>query len=374
MRFIYFLILIFVLSACQQQKINKEPISKTTHSLQIKYAQWFKIEYLKDYKKISVLNPWTKYIYWEYYLYKEKIESENKDKFSILSTPQNSTVLSGTQIGMFDKLNIIKKITAVANAKYIYNPYIRKQVKDGKIIELGDASTLNVEKTYLNHSDIIFATAWDKIDPKFKKLLAQNKTIAFVMDWQEQSPLARAEWIKFVAAFYNLEIQANTLFDSIENHYLSLKIIAQKSITQPTVFHGTPMSGTWYIAGGRSFAAQFYKDANANYLWENDSSTGSRPLSFEAVFQKAKKANFWFNTSRLSTRADLYNSDQRYALFESYKTKSIYTNGETIKAPSPSSFWELGTVNPDQVLEDIIAIIHPELLPKHKLQFYRQLE
>ncbi len=373
MKFIYLLILIFIFSSCQQKNPKEDKNLKISHSLQIKYARWFKVDYLKDYKRITVINPWTKDIYWEYHLYKSKIESKNTDKLSIISSPTNSAVLSGTQIAMFDKLKIIDKISAVANAKYIYNPNIRTQVQNGKIEELGDASTLNIEKAYLNNSDIIFATAWDKIDPKFEKLLAQNKSIAFVMDWQEQSPLARAEWIKFVAVFYNLEGQASSIFDSIENNYLSLSKLAHTSSNKPTVFHGTPMSGTWYIAGGKSFPAQFYKDANADYLWKNDSTTGSLPLSFEAVFNKAKSADFWFNTSGFSTRSDFYNSDQRYALFNSYKNNSIYSNGEAINAKIPSPFWELGTVNPDLVLKDIISIIHPQLLPNHKLMFYRKL-
>ena len=363
-----------LLSSCE----NKQPAQTTnkkvvTNSLELKYAKWFKVEYLKDYKRISVFNPWNKSIYWEYHIFNKKQETKNTLNLSELNAPEKSIVLSSTQIAMFDKLTIIDKITSVANVKYISNTKIRQKVKQGKVRELGDASTLNVEKTYLEQADVIFATAWDKIDPKFEKLIEQNIPIAFVMDWQEESPLARAEWIKFVAAFYNLEDEAQIIFDSIEYRYTSLIKLANNTKEKPSVLHGTPMSGTWYIAGGNSFAAKFYKNAGANYLWKDDSTTGSIPLSFEAVFKKAEKADFWFNSSSSSNTSDLLDSDERYALLESFRNKNIFSNGAKIDAKFSSKFWEEGIVNPDQVLKDIISIIHPKLLPEHELRFYRQL-
>ena len=292
----------------------------------------------------------------------------------IKSWVDKTYVLSATQIGMLDRLGLNQKIKGIANVQYVYNPQIRQGVRENKIQELGEDATLNTEKIVRSRPDIIFVTGWDKMNPNYKKLIEQQIPVAFVMDWQEESPLARAEWIKFVAAFYGLDQQANQIFDSIEHHYNRLINLAKTTSGKPTVMHGTPMSGTWYIAGGKSYAAHFYKDANASYLWSNDNSTGSLPLNFEAVFKKASQADFWFNSSSYTNLKELGQADQRYLLFKSFKQKQIYSNGTALNSKSPNSFWEEGTINPDLVLKDIISIIHPEVLPNYHLKYYRLLD
>jgi iron complex transport system substrate-binding protein len=39
-----------------------------------------------------------------------------------------------------------------------------------------------------------------------------------------------------------------------------------------------------------------------------------------------------------------------------------------------NDYLESGVVNPDRLLEDLIAIFHPELLPDHGLFYFRHLE
>ena len=372
--FIYIALIIALTSSCQQSSTKTKKQDLPQQSLTLKYAKWFKIKYYDNYKEIIVLNPWTKEVYWKYHLYKKKLITDSQGNFSILTYPHKAAVLSGTQIGMFNKLSILKEITSIANVNYIYNSSIRASVKNGEINEWGDGATLNTEKAYLSQVDIVFSTAWDKIDPQLLKLINMGIPVAFVMDWQEDSPLARAEWIKFVAVFYDMEEQADSIFNKIEQQYLSLKEISIKSPNRPSVFHGTLMSGTWYIAGGKSFMAQFYADANANYLWENDSTTGSLPLNFEAVFEKAKDADYWINSSSFSSCNDFLAEDNRYTFFKAFKDCNIYSNGVISNSKYPSNFWEEGSINPDKVLKDIISILHPQLFPKHRLQYFRDIK
>ncbi len=373
--FFFTILIVLVFFSCKSDR--NPPIKEfkqDLNTLPLKYAKWFDVKYLNNYKKITVINPWTKEIYWEYHLYKENIKYNAKNLLSELSSPTKSIVLSVTQIGMFNKLSILDQVVSVSNVNYIYNPTIRTAVKQGEINELGDGASLNIEKAYASQADIIFSTAWDKINPKLLKLINLNIPVAFVMDWQEETPLARAEWIKFVAAFYDKEEQACKIFDSIEHRYLNLIKLGKKSSYKPSVLHGIPISGTWYVAGGKSFISTFYTDANVNYLWKDDSTTGSIPLGFEAVFFKARQADYWINSTLYTNNKDLLNEDKRYALFESFLQKNIYSNGGKIKDKYPSPFWEEGAVNPDQVLKDLICIFHHDLLPNYKLKYYRKLD
>ena len=49
----------------------------------------------------------------------------------------------------------------------------------------------------------------------------------------ETHPLGKAEWIKFIAAFYDKDEKAATIFNEIEKEYLDLLALT-KTIEQPT--------------------------------------------------------------------------------------------------------------------------------------------
>lgn len=362
---------LFLVSCNESYNTDVGSNLKASASMELKYAQWFSVDYFDTYKLITVLNPWTKLPYWKYKIFNSKRSPKNEAFLTTMAIPDKSIVLSSTQIGMFNKLSLLDKIVSVSNRTLIANSELLKKIDEGKVGELGDGLSINNEKAYLTQADIIFTTAWDKLDPNISKLIEQNKPTAFVMDWQENSPLARAEWIKFVAAFYNIEEQAASIFNKIEAKYNELKTLSQTAEHRSKILHGTPMSGTWYIAGGQSYMAYFYKDAAADYLWKNDSSNGSLPLSFEAVFDKAQDADFWFNTLEQSSWNELINTDERFLLFKAVKQKQVYTPTPRRNTQNPNLFWEEGTVNPDLVLEDLVSILHPELLPNHRLNYYK---
>ena len=69
----------------------------------------------------------------------------------------------------------------------------------------------------------------------------------------ETSPLARTEWIKFVAAFYNKSAEADSIFDQIESRYLEAKKTAASATDKPTVLMNANFKGTWYMPGGKSY-------------------------------------------------------------------------------------------------------------------------
>jgi len=150
--------------------------------------------------------------------------------------------------------------------------------------------------------------------------------------------------------------------------------LAQRTKTHPTVFTGFSIKGTWYIPGGKSYVAQFLKDAGAEYLWADNLETGSIPLGFEAIYERAASAKFWLpgNLNWRSLR-DLQVEDTRNGQFQALKTGQVYNNNLRLNAAGSDDYWESGLVNPDLVLADLIRIFHTEVLPNHSLIYYRKL-
>ena len=111
----------------------------------------------------------------------------------------------------------------------------------------------------------------------------------------EDTPLGRAEWMRFISYFIGKEQFANTKFDQLYENYQSLKNKAKQIEQNPSVFTGVAQQGAWYVAGGKSFIAAFIKDAGGNYLWADDDARGGVPLDFEVVLAKAENATIWLN-------------------------------------------------------------------------------
>src|SRR5690606_26143268 len=97
-------------------------------------------------------------------------------------------------------------------------------------------------------------------------------------DWNEQTPLGKAEWIKFFGALFGLESKAEEIFSGIEEDYLATSALATTAQYRPTVLIGGMFETRWNVPRGESWGAIFIRDAQGQYLWEETKGTGSLPL------------------------------------------------------------------------------------------------
>jgi len=247
------------------------------------------------------------------------------------------------------------------------------RIEKGEVQNLGTSMVANHEKIFALSPDIIFKSGFNGIRSKDKVLLQSEIPVVYDIEWQETSPLARAEWIKFIGAFLGKDSLANALFENIETRYLAIKEKAQHLQERPKVLGGSNYKGTWYIPGGQSYIADLFRDAGAEYLWEKDTTTGSIPVSFEVVLERAANADYWIGVEA-DTRDQLLGEDSRYDHFAFYKSGNIYNNNKKVNAQGGNDYWETGIHRPDILLADLITIFHPELFPDRELEYYKRLE
>jgi iron complex transport system substrate-binding protein len=193
-------------------------------------------------------------------------------------------------------------------------------------------------------------------------------------EYLEKHPLGRAEWIKFMALFFNKEAQADSIFRVIEKEYLDTKALADSVAKRPSVLSGIVYGDAWFLPGGQNYAARLLKDAGCHYLWASDSSNGFLELSFESVYQTAHDADVWIGVGSFSTLNEIRNADRRYANFKPFKTGKVYTSNARQGAKGGSEFLELGYLRPDIILKDLVRIAHPQLLQEHDLYFHKKLQ
>ncbi len=205
-------------------------------------------------------------------------------------------------------------------------------------------------------------------------LRASGRPVIFCGDYLEPHPLGKAEWIRFLSLFYNLEERADRFFQEIDSVYNSYKSLTEQTKNRPLVLTGLPWKDTWYMAGGESFAATLIKDAGGEYLWADSHSAEAIPLDLESVYARAVKAEIWINPGAATSLNELQNFDQRFTELGVIQSGMIFNNNERLNTTGGNDYWESGTVRPDLVLADLIKVFHPDLLTDHRLFYYRQLK
>jgi len=300
----------------------------------------------------------------------------NKNEFdAIVSVPvERIIVTSTTHIPALEDLGVMDRLIGFPDTRYISSEIVRKQITLGKITDLGNNESINTEMAISLNPDLVVGFAINKQNKAYETLQRSNIPVVYNGDWTEESPLGKAEWIKFFAPFFNLEEKAARFFNATEVNYLAARSLASEATTKPTVLSGALYKDVWYLPGGKSWAAAFINDANAEYLWKDTKETGSLSLSIESVLATANDASFWISPSQFISYEELDKASRHYKQLKAYKEKRIYTFANTKGATGGLLFYELGPSRPDLILKDLIFIFHPELLPEHQLFFFKPLE
>ena len=262
-------------------------------------------------------------------------------------------------------LDETQTITGVCSPKLIYNAELQKNIDAGKITDLGDAFNLNVERVLLLKPNALMTSGFNQTDANAQRIGQAGIPVIYNNEWMETSLLGRAEWIKFVAAFYDKELQADTIFAGIDKRYNDLKTKALKVTTKPKIMSGNNFRGTWYMPAGRSFMGQLFLDAGADYFYANDTTTGSLPLNVETVLKNFANTDIWLNVN-FSTINELIKADSKHALFRPVKTRQVFNFNKRLLPSTANDFWESAVARPDLLLGDVITILHPELLPDYE--------
>lgn len=372
--------LLLVLSCSDNsQKITVEDNIDSGKIIPLIYAKRFGVENYAEYKKLFLFgNRESNDTTATFILYPKTKSKPNlgENVFYVATPVNNIACMSSVYAAMLTKLQLQNKIIAVDNGDYYNNEFIMDGVASQKIKEIGKGPEINVEQTLVLNPDLLlmFGMGNPKKDAN-EKIIDSKIPVAITLDHLEEHPLARAEWIKFIATFFDKEKMADSLFSITEQNYLQLKKMTDTIKYKPTVLTEIKYADAWHVPGGKSFMAHFLKDAGADYIWKNENKFGSLALNFEEVYLKAKDADFWLNLFiNINSKKDLLSFDERYNLFKAYKTGNLYNNTKISNAKGYSAYWEEGMCNPDELLKDLIKIFHPDLLPQYQLKYYKKIE
>ena len=375
---VFFLLLISVWSCKQPKKEGVGSVSEP-QTVKLDHASGFHIKQFSHFTVMEISSPWpnseTNFTY--ALVPKENLAtiSLNKDEYdAIIGVPVDRMVVtSTTHIPALEALGVTEKLVGFPDTQYVSSPATRKRIDAGLISDLGKNESLNSEMVIAINPEVVIGFSINNENKTYETIQRSNIPVAYNGDWTEETPLGKAEWIKFFAPFFKKEAKADSIFRSIANNYQDAKALAAKAQKTPSVISGALYKDIWYLPGGKSWAAQFITDANADYLWKDSTASGSLSLSLESVLEKGYNADFWVSPSQYGSYSELKEANRHYTQFAPFKNKNIYTYANSKGPTGGLLYFELAPSRPDLVLKDLIHIFHPELLPNHSPTFFKPL-
>ena len=259
--------------------------------------------------------------------------------------------MSTVQVGFLYAIDAMDCLVAVCNPELVYTP-----VK-GDEIDLGDSMKPSAERTLQAGLDALLAVNYGQYDNlEATRLEKLGVRTIYINEWQEGSPLARAEWIRVLGALTGHLHEADSVFNAVETRYINLKS-SISNFQSTKIMSGNNFRGTWYVPSGKNYLAYLFKDAGADYpFYDNDRAT-SIPLTIEDVLHYFHDADVWVGAGGNSL-AELTQIDEKHTWFKAYQEGRVYNWRKQTKPSGANNFWERGVVHPEEMLEDVIHMLN----------------
>ena len=372
---ILFLGLLVVFASCGG---NRKTFVSTDEgdTLTMKYAQRIIIVEHEDYTEVTLKHPWQEgQLLHRYYLVdrkRQELPPVLNHGGTIVRVPlQRAAVFTTVHASLLMNFGRQEAIAAVADAKYMKIPYVQQSISEGRIIDCGDGLSPMVEKIIDAQADAILLSPFEN-SGGYGRMEEIGIPLIECAEYMETSPLGRAEWMRFYGRLLGCEQKADSLFAVVDSCYHALAQQAGTAQTKPTVLMDKQTGSVWYVPGGRSTIGQLLQDAACHYPFADDEHSGSLPLSFESVLEKAGEADVWlfrYDSDTPLTLSQLLKEQRGYHQLRPVREHHVY--GCNVRT---SLFYEQSPFRPDYLLQDIIQILHPELHAGDSLRYYQALE
>ncbi len=372
-----FILFPIIFISCKTEKDKPNSPVVEGKELPVEFAKGFSITEYERYKIVEVKNPWPGAEKSFRYLLVEKEDQipEGLQFDKKINIPvERIVVTSTTHIPSLEILDSEKKLIGFPGLDYISSNKTRALINKGSITELGQNEAINTEVLLALEPDVVIGFAINGKSKTFNTIEKSGIPVFFNGDWIEESPLGKAEWIKFFGALFGKSNEAAQFFNEVKKDYQQAKELAGSVKEVPSVLSGSMYKDQWYVPYGNSWQAQFIDDANGNYIYSDTQGSGSKSLAFETVLSDAKNADFWIAPGQFTSFKQLQESSLHYNQFKAVKEGKVFTYSNTTGEKGGVLFYELAPVRPDLVLKDMISIFHPELLPGYNKTFFKELD
>ena len=302
----------------------------------------FSIDIQGDSTTITIYSPWQK----------GKVMQQLTIGNGLLA--ERVVCTSATHMGFISELGMMDKVVGVCRPERVYN--LREEDRE-RITDIGDDMQPSMEKILLLNPDLVILYTYAQGDPIPAQVEALGIPILYCNEWTETTPLARAEWIRLFGAVFGCQTKADSVFASICDAYERLRAMGDGQLAKgKSIMSGMSWRGTWYVPAGGTFMGNLFRNAGAQYKYEDNPSTSSIPLTMEQAIQDFAQADVWVGCEANSLK-ELEAIDKKHTWFNAFQTGQVYNFRRRALPSGANDFWESATVHPERVLQDLQKVL-----------------
>ena len=281
---------------------------------------------------------------------------------------ERATVLSSVHAALLFELGAGQRVAALADTDYVMSDTLRCALTDGRIASIGSSMQPDREGMLRTKSEVALVSPYEGSSGP---ALPHGITAVLCADYMEDTPLGRAEWMRFYGRLVGQGERADSLFEAVRQQYDSIRHCAEAAPEHPRLLCDYVQGGSWPMPGGRSYLASLFADAGARYVFADNDDRGSIFLSLETVLAKGANADVWllkYGADKDITASTLVDEQPLYARFAALQRGRAYTCN-TLR----TAYYEEVPFHPDYLLRDVAAICHPQLFPDYSPRYYQPM-
>jgi iron complex transport system substrate-binding protein len=349
----------------------------TTSNVLLKYASGFTIEEMSNgHKKITdsenqiyILVPEDN---------NEPVsfpEGENDPaSYTIIKTPMTRVVILSITFGAL--MRPLGVLDSVVGCGTIQNELYIEELVDGysngniTYVGGGGMAAPDYEQIQALNPDIVFMSI-NVSSPDTFEYYEQLKTLGIPVvvcnDYLENNPLGRLEWIKLFAAFYDMDEKAAQYFDSVEKKINDIKVQVMLSFRCPVVLWSSIFMGDCWVSGGESYVAKMIAMLNGSYVFSDLKGSEASSISLEELYARGQSCDVFIYASTppwINSIKEIVDGAPILADLPSIKSGEVYC--------FPPDYYQISD-KPDEILQDLAFIFHPERFPDYQLKHFIKL-
>ena len=300
----------------------------------------FTIDIHNDSTTITIYSPWQK--------------GKVMQQLAFNQAYERIVCTSATHMGFISELGMMDKVVGVCRPDRVYN--LSEEERE-RITDIGDDMQPSMEKILLLNPDLVILYTYAQGDPIPAQVEALGVPILYCNEWTETTPLARAEWIRVFGAVFGCQTKADSVFASVCDAYERFRAMGDGQLAMgKSIMSGMSWRGTWYVPAGGTFMGNLFRDAGAQYKYEDNPSTSSIPLTMEQAIQDFAQADVWVGCEANSLK-ELETIDKKHTWFKAFQTEQVYNFRRRTLPSGANDFWESATVHPERILSDLNKVL-----------------
>lgn len=296
-------------------------------------------------------------------------DNSRTDSVSFVGSVRRIVCMSSTYVAALSELGCDSTICGVSGIQYISSPEIHRRHDAGLVADVGSDANADFERILSVHPDIVVTYFMPGTGEKFvSRLNSLGIPVLVLYDYLENSPLARASYIKVFGALCRKTEKADSIFGEVCARYRHIAdSVAASGAPVKKVLMNVPYAGAWYVPGGENYMSRLVRDAGGEILGSVPGKTESSVISAEEALALSFDADLWLHPGVYESLDELH----AVAPLSGIHVEPVYNNTLKMTSGGGNDFWESGAVRPDLILGDLAGIFAGKSSGFH---YYRKLE